>query len=227
MRKIVVNIIMIGMLIGMFSLYRTTQLQQYQINGIMDISNEIFTDIYYNLNKNLDISVLQSIGVICNDSCGGACVVIDDNLILTAGHCVDIPDTWVEINGKVYEVVEKYRSTKYDIGFVRIKGRVHHLELGDMPKVLDTVWLIGSPYGYEFKETITKGIISHLDRDISSWKELIQTDAEGAHGSSGGPLLDINGNILGICVTGANPGGGVILCEPITHIKECLNECSI
>ncbi|GAG70301.1 unnamed protein product, partial [marine sediment metagenome] len=48
--------------------------------------------------------------------------------------------------------------------------------------------------------------------------------AEGAHGSSGGPLLNKLGRIIGICVTGPVPGGGVTLCVSVVDIQVALEE---
>ncbi len=60
------------------------------------------------------------------------------------------------------------------------------------------VWAIGSPYRYE--QTVTSGIISGKDRpgDKSRKQNLLQTDAAVNPGNSGGPLVDANGNVIGI-----------------------------
>ncbi len=63
---------------------------------------------------------------------------------------------------------------------------------------------IGSPLG-EYSNSVTEGIVSGLHRTIqdsgtTSLRDLIQTDAAINHGNSGGPLLDINGNVIGINV---------------------------
>ena len=77
------------------------------------------------------------------------------------------------------------------------------LELADSSEVEvgDTVVAIGSPYGLE--QTVTAGIISALHREITSPNsfaidDAIQTDAAINHGNSGGPLLDMSGDVIGV-----------------------------
>jgi len=188
------------------------------------IISEDIDSIYGILSEKLDLSVLESCGIITNGYGHGSCVAIGSDLILTAGHCIGIPDAWVEIGGVKYEITEEWASNEYDIGFAKIEGNVPYVVLGEIPELLDEAYLVGSPYDVDFIKSITKGIISHLARDIRDWEALIQTDAEAAPGSSGGPLFNESGQVVGICVTGANPGGGVTLCEPVSHIKEALAE---
>lgn len=168
--------------------------------------------------------VLDSCGIITNGWDYGSCVAIGPNLLLTAGHCVGINGAWVEVGNVRYEIIEEWASDTYDIGFIRVDGVLPHIELGSMPKLLDVVYLVGTPYNTDLVNTVTKGIISHLDRDIWGEEDLVQTDAEGAPGSSGGPLFSTSGQIVGICVNGAIPGGGVTMCVSVVDIRAALEE---
>ena len=172
----------------------------------------------------LDLSVLESCGIITNGYNYGSCVAIGPDLILTAGHCTGISNAWIEIGGVKYEITEEWASDKYDIGFARIEGNVPFVVFGEMPTLLNDVYSVGAPYDINFENCITKGIISKFDVNWEEWKGLIQTDAEGAHGSSGSPLFNKQSELLGICVAGPVDGGGVTLCEPVSHIKEALSE---
>jgi putative serine protease PepD len=87
------------------------------------------------------------------------------------------------------------------------------LTLGDSAKaqVGDSVLAIGGPFG--LAETMTNGIVSALDRTISSDNSYsisgaIQTDAAINHGNSGGPLLNTSGQIIGINSQIESEGGG-------------------
>ena len=67
------------------------------------------------------------------------------------------------------------------------------------------VYAAGSPLSESFNLTITKGIYSSL-RVGERGFELIQSDVQVAPGSSGGPLLDENGNVIGVTVSGIARG---------------------
>lgn len=63
----------------------------------------------------------------------------------------------------------------------------------------EEVWTVGHPLGFTY--SITKGIVSHVDRRIESpWQQTIQVDAAINSGNSGGPLLDMDGKVAGINV---------------------------
>ncbi|MHC4867693.1 MAG: S1C family serine protease [Planctomycetota bacterium] len=177
------------------------------------------------------LTSLSSCGIIRGERGHGSCVVIAPDLLLTAGHCVKRPLLHAEIDEQIYEVVEQWGDDEYDVGFVRVDCNVPlrpvPLNLGSRLAPLDSVYLISSPYRPELCQSITAGIVSHTDRTCPEpgcflHRHLIQTDAEAAPGSSGGPLLDTDGNIVGICVEGEVPGGGAIFCVPAAHIHEAL-----
>ncbi len=83
---------------------------------------------------------------------------------------------------------------------------------------------VGSPLG-EFTDTVTAGIVSGLDRTIDlrdpstgrrvALDGLVQTDAAINAGSSGGPLLDAAGTVVGVIVTSAGDGEGIGFAIPI------------
>lgn len=166
---------------------------------------------------NASVSVYTEMGF-------GSGVFIDDNVILTAAHVLEAGDVFsIELSdGTILESSDFYIDDKEDVGFIFVdadepavaKVSAHPGDIGD------TVYLVGSPYNRLLKFTITKGILSHLDRDILGLEDLLQTDAEGAPGSSGSPLYDTNGNVIGMCVVGYAPGGGVTLCESGKSILE-------
>lgn len=234
MRRISYALIVVLLFVCVYSNY---QIIESHSNSIKYINNSIgrlggsFEDLATNKYDGIvcDIYVLDACVTITDGYGHASGVAVQNNLILTAGHVIDIVADnndvrVIEYFGREYKIISYWRSDKYDIGFLRIDGKLPCLELGAIPELLDEVYLIGAPYSIELSWTITKGIISYVDRDICGREDLLQTDAEGAPGSSGGSLLNTEGKIIGICVTGPNPGGGVVLCEPVSHIQESLDE---
>lgn len=180
-------------------------------------------DLYKNM---VDASVMIS-----NNYGFGSGVFIVDGVILTAGHVLMQPDLTIELNdGTILQVSDFYIDDEEDVGFIFVEtDELHIAKVSAIHGGIgDTVYLVGTPYDKDFKFTLTKGILSHLDRDIygkRDWKDLLQTDAEGAPGSSGSPLYNIKGDVIGIVVTGPNPGGGVTLCESAKSILEAYERC--
>ena len=97
------------------------------------------------------------------------------------------------------------------------------LELGQV------VIAIGSPLD-EFRGTVTMGIISGLDRQLSGMRDLIQTDAAINRGNSGGPLINLRGQVIGIntlTVRSASDSGileGLGFAVPSNHVREIVNQ---
>ena len=92
-------------------------------------------------------------------------------------------------------------------------------------KVGDWAIAVGNPFGLE--NTVTLGIISNLNRNVTQLGiydkklELIQTDAAINPGNSGGPLLNSNGEVIGInTLIRSSPGAGLSFAIPINKAKE-------
>jgi S1-C subfamily serine protease len=182
------------------------------------------TDLYENM-MNASVMISDNIG-------GGSGVFIDDDVILTAGHVLENMNTCnIELSdGTILKSNDFYIDNKEDVGFIFVDtDELHIAKISSMPKNIgDIVFLVGTPYNKFFSFTLTKGIVSHLDRDIPEmgWKDLLQVDAEGGYGSSGGPLYDSEGRVIGIYVGHAGDGGiGITLCESAKSILEAYKRC--
>jgi len=98
--------------------------------------------------------------------------------------------------------------------------------LGDSDALEQGQWVlaIGNPLGYHF--TVTAGIISALNRSLNPDKEgyLIQTDAAINQGNSGGPLIDLSGNVVGINEAIRVDAQSMGFAIPINMVKKVLND---
>jgi serine protease Do len=169
-----------------------------------------------------------------NDFGGGSGVFIEDNVVLTAAHVLEDEDSYkIELrDGTILESSDFYIDTEEDVGFIFVDANeINITKVGRFPVAIgDTVYLVGTPHNKLFKFTLTKGILSHLDRDLPewNWRDLLQTDAEGGYGSSGGPLYNFEGDLIGIYVSHFGDGGvGISLYESAKSILEAYERCKL
>jgi two-component system nitrogen regulation response regulator NtrX len=166
-------------------------------------------------------------------------VISEDGYILTNFHVIQDSDRiTVEIpeggNGRVRqyeaEVVGQDRST--DLALIKVDAdrRLPHLELGDSDRlrVGDWVMAIGNPIVYD--RTVTVGVVSAKGRvlpDLSSdfsLDDYIQTDAAINFGNSGGPLVNIYGEVVGVNTAISVAGQGIGFAVPIGIAKGILDQ---
>lgn len=189
--------------------------------------------------EQLIISLYEKINpaIVCVDSqvsdgmsCGTGCVIDKRGIILTSAHVIDVGKAVVVTmsNGQNYNarVLKRFGENK-DIALLKIDTLtdLQTVKLGDSEKIKvgQKVLAIGNPFG--FNGTLTQGIISRIDYA----KNRIQTDAAINPGSSGGPLLNKNGEIIGINQAIYNPDNnisniGIGFAIPINLVKEYLKE---
>jgi S1-C subfamily serine protease len=162
----------------------------------------------------------------------GSGVVIDAGrgLVLTNAHVVEsIDSVFVTLaDGRQLDGSVVGSDPVTDLAVVRIAGRpgVPAAPLGDSEglEVGDWAIALGSPYGLQ--RTVTLGIVSGLHRDINSLGfadkrlDLIQTDAAINPGNSGGPLINAEGEVIGInTLVRSGPGAGLGFAIPVNLAK--------
>ncbi|HEY2948951.1 MAG TPA: trypsin-like peptidase domain-containing protein [Micromonosporaceae bacterium] len=163
---------------------------------------------------------------------GSGVILSADGLILTNAHVVDGGGS-IRVqfaDGSTATATVVGTDANHDLAVIRAQGvtGLTPATLGTSANVRvgDSVLAFGSPLGLE--GTVTAGIVSAVDRDVSSTdvsqRNLIQTDAAINPGSSGGPLVDASGRVIGIntaiASTGQNSGNiGVGFAIPIDTAK--------
>ena len=166
----------------------------------------------------------------------GSGVIIDKNgLVLTNAHVVERVDsvTVTLADGTYLEGKVLGTDSITDLALVKIdsKNDSSYAPLGDSEELEVGDWAIalGTPYGLE--KTVTLGIVSSLHRDINSLGfsdkrlDLIQTDAAINPGNSGGPLINSNGQVIGInTLVRSGPGAGLGFAIPINLAKNVSNQ---
>ena len=163
-------------------------------------------------------------------SCGTGCIIDKRGIILTSAHVLEDGNNVIVTmsNGQDYiaRVMTKLGEKK-DIALLKIDVPIElkTVKMGNSEKIKvgQKVLAIGNPFG--FNGTLTQGIISRIDYV----KNRIQTDAAINPGSSGGPLLNKNGEIIGINQAIFNPDNnisniGIGFAIPINLVKEYLKE---
>lgn len=145
---------------------------------------------------------------------GSGFLVSSDGYIVTNRHVVDDPNAEYTVfmnDGKKYVAEVMSRDENIDLAILKINGSgFAHLTFGNSDKleVGQSVIAIGNALA-EFRNTVSLGIVSGLSRSIvasdragsrESLDQLIQTDAAVNPGNSGGPLINLDGEVIGVNV---------------------------
>ena len=161
-------------------------------------------------------------------SLGSGFIISADGYVVTNNHLIQSASgtgtvdsvTVILTNRKEYTARIVGRDTASDLALLKIDAtNLPFVNFGDSSRVRVGDWVIaiGNPYG--LGGTVTAGIISALHRGITgigAYDRYIQTDASINMGNSGGPMFDLNGNVIGInsaliSPTGANVGNGLAI----------------
>ncbi len=166
---------------------------------------------------------------------GSGVIFQSDGLILTNAHVVEKTD-------RVFVGLKDGRRTEgkvigldnlTDLALVRLMEPgpwpVAPLGNSDALQVGDWAIAVGNPYGLD--NTVTMGIVSNLNRNVAKLGitdkrlDLIQTDAAINPGNSGGPLLNADGEVVGInTLVRSGPGAGLGFAIPINRAREIANQ---
>lgn len=172
-------------------------------------------------------------GTIASESQGSGFVLKADGTIITNAHVVEGASELVVYtqDGQQYSATLVGMDSEHDIAVIKADATdLTAIEIGDSNAVVvgETVVSIGNPMGEEFAGTVTTGIVSAVDRDVQIENlamSLIQTDAAISPGNSGGPLLNMSGQVIGVVSSKVVSTGaeGIGFAIPITDAMEIVN----
>lgn len=162
-----------------------------------------------------------------------------DGYILTNEHVIaDAKEVKVTVQGYDEPLTAKVLGSSYDLDLAVLKvespdGKAFpSLKLGssDETKIGDWVMAIGNPYGFD--QTLTMGVLSAKERPITiadeqgnhEYEHLLQTDASINPGNSGGPLLNENGEVIGINTAVNAEAQGIGFAIPTSTITKVLDQ---
>ena len=164
---------------------------------------------------------------------GTGIIVSTDGYILSNEHVTGskYSKCYVTLeNGNTYDGTVMWSDSNIDLSITKINAKnLEEVTLGNSQntRIGETVYAIGNPIGYEFRRTVTSGIISAKNRTIkieendeaSYMTDLIQTDATINPGNSGGPLITPNGEVIGINTVKISSAEGIGFAIPIDIVK--------
>lgn len=149
-------------------------------------------------------------------SLGSGFIIDPAGFVVTNNHVIADADevTVVLSDNTRLNAVVVGRDPKIDIAVLKVENGapLPHVEFGDSDgaRVGDWVIAIGNPFG--LGNTVTAGILSARGRDINAgpYDDFLQTDAPINRGNSGGPMFDMNGQVIGVNTLIYSPSGGSV-----------------
>ena len=163
---------------------------------------------------------------------GSGFIIDEEGLVVTNNHVIEgAEDIVVQVNGeKKFNAKVIGADPLSDIAVLKIESKEKFLpvQFGDSDKarIGDWVIAIGNPFG--LGGTVTSGIISARNRSIglSRYEDYIQTDASINSGNSGGPLFDMDGNVIGIntAILGRSGNVGIGFSIPSNSAKIVIDQ---
>jgi len=205
----------------------TIETERYVAKRQMPRGSQIFLDPYFERFFGLDLPKDKQPSI---EQSQGSGFIFGEGFVMTNAHVINGSDRVIVglTNGEKVKVKVIGQDFFTDLAVLKIEGKGPwpKAKLGDSSKIKVGDWAIavGNPFGLE--NTVTLGIISNLKRNVSQLGiydkkfELIQTDAAINPGNSGGPLLNSNGEVIGInTLIRSGPGAGLSFAIPINKAK--------
>ena len=172
---------------------------------------------------------------------GSGIIISEDGYILTNEHVsgAKYSNCYVTLeDGRTFNGNVVWSDYNIDLAIVKIEThKLDYMKLADSDNIYlgQDVFAIGNPVGFEFQRTVTKGIVSGINRTLkiednekpennAYMEDLIQTDSTINEGNSGGPLINTEGKIIGINSIKLTSAEGMGFAVPINIVKPILEK---
>ena len=225
-----------------YEIKRTESTVQTQTVENVEQQSKTIADVLENVSKSVvgisrikshSSSVFSSSSSYNELGLGTGIIVSDNGYILSNCHVTGetLSTCYVTLeNGYTYEGSVVWCDSDLDLSITKIDANnLPYATIGSSSNIKsgETVFAIGNPIGYEFRRTITSGIISATNRTIrieengsvSYMTDLIQTDASINPGNSGGPLITPSGEVIGVNTVKISSAEGIGFAVPINAVK--------
>ncbi|KAI3974043.1 hypothetical protein MKX01_026440 [Papaver californicum] len=189
----------------------------------------------------VNISVSQGYqGMILGKSIGSGTIIDSDGTILTCAHVVvDFQSTKKVSKGKVDVTLQDGRTFEgtvvnadlhSDIAVVKINSKtpLPAAKLGSSIKMRPGDWVVAMGCPHSLQNTVTAGIVSCVDRKSSDLglggiqREYLQTDCAINQGNSGGPLVNLDGEVVGVNIMKVYAADGLSFAVPIDAVSKII-----
>lgn len=179
-------------------------------------------------------------GLSAGRSIGSGTIIDADGTILTCAHVVDFQGLSISSKGKVDVTLQDGRvfegtvvnaDLHSDIAIVKIKSRtpLPTAKLGTSNKLRPGDWVVAMGCPLSLQNTITAGIVSCVDRKSSDLglggmrREYLQTDCAINAGNSGGPLVNVDGEVIGVNIMKVLAADGLGFAVPIDSVTKIID----
>jgi S1-C subfamily serine protease len=191
-----------------------------EINLLKASTSEDFSGI-------IEDSVKSVVTIKTDVSQGTGFIIDEDGYVVTNAHVMEGAKAAAVItyDGEQHSVALTGTDTQMDIALLKIAGTYEKLALGDSDDVSvgEKVIAIGNPLGLQF--SVSEGIISAIHREgVNGLEAYIQTDAALNPGNSGGPLIDKQGEVVGINNFKIGEGENLGFALESDYVKDTVNE---
>jgi len=198
--------------------------------GAVPLDSDLFSNIYKDVNESVvSLNIFYEDSEIPQPSLGTGFIITEDGYIMTNNHVIaNAMKIFVSVNDRKYMGKVVYSVPQKDLAVIKIESRKKFkpVKLGNSDDIEkgDIILAIGNPFG--ISKTYTMAMISNIHEDLDMMKDvlhfnkMLQLDATLNPGNSGGPIFNLNGEVVGINFAIHMLGAGIAYCIPINTAKE-------